>query len=116
MTNAVFDDRLALIASKRRQLSRGVVYRVGRDGLLTASPSERLAPKLPGRSLVYLLLASIALKTALYVGLGAATYETRLDSLRAGTQVEQVAHWLLQIDPVTAYMIDTVESAKTLMP
>ena len=84
MTHATFDRRLKALGRKHERMTLGITYRIGRDGLITAHPRRRIAPRFPLRSLLALMLAAFAFKAALFVLLGEQTYGARLALLEQG--------------------------------
>jgi hypothetical protein len=101
MTHMAFDRRLRALARKHDRMTLGITYRIGRDGLITAHPRRRIAPRFPLKSLMGLVLAAFGFKIALFALLGAETYGARLAQLQTGSAVEQAGAWLMQPDPVT---------------
>lgn len=100
MTHAAFDRRLRALSRKHDRMARGIVYRMGRDGLITAHPRP-LAPRFPLKALMGLVFAALDFKIVLFGLIGPEVYEARLAHLRAGSLVEQAGAWLMQPDGVT---------------
>lgn len=100
-----FDDRLRKINRRNRTLSRGFVLSVSNDGLIVARP-ETSRLRFPWRVLLFLLLAVIGFKTALYAVIGPEEYAERLARLSSGTAAEQMSAYVLHADPVTVWLAE----------
>lgn len=57
---------------------------------------------------VFLLIAFVAIKVALMATLGVSAYQTRLNDLRHGDWVDQLAALVLSVDPVTRVVAEQV--------
>lgn len=102
-----FDDRLRRIDRRNRNLSRGFVLSVSRDGLIVARPeTNRL--RFPWRALLFLLIAMMAFKVLLHAYIGPEAYGERLTRLSNGTVAEQMSAYALHADPVTVWISDLV--------
>ena len=102
-----FDDRLRRIDRRNRNLSRGFVLSVSRDGLIVARP-ETSRFRFPWRVLLFLLVAMLAFKVLLHAYIGPDAYGERLTRLSNGTIAEQLSAYVLHADPVTIWVSDTV--------
>ena len=112
MTHATFDRRLKALGRKHERMTLGITYRIGRDGLITAHPRRRIAPRFPLRSLLALMLAAFAFKAALFVLLGEQTYGARLALLEQGGTAERAGAWLMQPDPATLAVAAVVDALR----
>jgi hypothetical protein len=102
-----FDQRVRKLMRKHRLMSEGVVHRIGSDGLITAYPRRR-RPSFPLRAVVVLVIAAFMFKAFLYHHLGDETYNARVGLLEAGTPFEQVGAWIMQADPTTIWLAQTL--------
>jgi hypothetical protein len=99
-----FESRLRHIARRNSRMSRGVVYRVGSDGLIMRSPRGLVhTPSFPLKGLLLVLAAGLLLKAGLYQQLGPATYQDRLDALNQGNWAEQAGAWVMQPEPASLW-------------
>lgn len=57
---------------------------------------------------VLVMLTVIAIKAAVLASIGAERYEERIAALRAGSGVEQGGAWVLQADPLTTMLADSL--------
>lgn len=92
-------------------MARGVVPVVRSDGLMVLQPKRRGFRRI----LKFALLAGfclVAFKTVVYQAEGPITYQTRIDRLAAGTEPEAMAARIMEIDPVTQFVLD--QSGPTL--
>ena len=101
MSQTSFDDRLNRVTNKHDNLSVGVTYRIGPDGLITAHPVRRVSIRFPLKALFFTAAVGFAFKVLLFVGLGEGTYTARLNLLAEGTTVERAAAWAMRPDSVT---------------
>ena len=74
-------------------LSRSVTY--GR-------PKARLRLRI--MPLVFVAVAVIGLKATIFHFVGATDYQARLERLSAGEGFDRLGGWLMQVDPVTAFV------------
>lgn len=78
-------------------LGRSVTY-----GLNKTRRRVRLMP------LVLVAVAAIGLKAVILHSVGNASYESRIATLSAGQGFDRLGGWLMQVDPVTAYVADQI--------
>ena len=107
-----FDARMARITRQHQRLAKGYVTKVTKDGLIVHRPRRRVAPYIPWRSVLGLLVVGMAVKVLMFVNLGPETYDARVATLMAGTQFEQVGAYLLQADQATLWLAAKVEELK----
>jgi hypothetical protein len=95
-----FDQRVTRLTKKHQKLNRGYRTSMRSDGLVVMKP-QRVRSAIPARVLLLALLGFFAFKAFLLFHLGETTYQNRVDSLNAGTPVEQAGAWIMQSDPVS---------------
>lgn len=107
MTNAYqsFDKRLKKIGRNHAKLSQGYSSRVGRDGLIVFRPHRRQGG-FPIRGLLLLAVGLFCFKGFILAHLGEATYSSRVETLAAGSMVEQAGAFMMQPDPVSLFIAD----------
>ena len=109
-THDHFIERLSALGHKHAQLSRGYTTRVGKDGLLVATPKRRQF--LPGagvlKIVMLMLIGFLSFKSFAVAAYGPVTYNERLQKLENGTVIEQIGAKALAIDPVTDAVAQTV--------
>ena len=59
---------------------------------------------------VLVMLAIIAIKSAVLASIGPESYEERIAALRAGTAVEQAGAYVLQADPLTVAVSERIRA------
>lgn len=104
-----FDRRMRRISRRHSKLSHGYVTTVNDDGMVVAKPKRRSRAGL-FKALVILALVLIIFKGVLHSRLGADAYQARIDSLAAGSAVEQAGAWLMTADPTTLGISDFISS------
>ncbi|CAA9408832.1 MAG: hypothetical protein AVDCRST_MAG15-1465 [uncultured Rubellimicrobium sp.] len=112
MSQPSFDDRLNRVSRKHRNLTSGMVYRLGPDGLISAEPDRRATVRFPLRPLLFIAGVAFVFKVVLFVGLGEGTYMARLSHLQEGRVVERAAAWAMQPDPATRALADLVKQLR----
>lgn len=106
-----FEGRLRHIARRNARMSRGVVYKVGRDGLIMRSPRGLAhAPRFPVKGLLLVLAALLLLKGGLYQQLGETTYQERLGALAQGNWAEQIGALVMQPEPASLWVARQLDS------
>ncbi len=98
-----FDKRLSRIQRGRARMVHGYVSVVGKDGLIVMKP-RRKKSGLPVRALMIIAVGFLIFKGLLLANLGPVTYDERLERLQQGTLVEQSGAWVMQADPVSAFL------------
>lgn len=98
-----FDQRVNRLSKKHAKLSRGYRATMRRDGLVVMKP-QRVKSVIPAKVLFLCLCGFFAFKVFLLSNLGPAGYQYRIDSLQQGTPVEEAGAWVMQIDPLSAFL------------
>ncbi len=110
MAGPNFSDFYGRVARIERARAKG--YGFEAPGTLGRSYYQR--PVARRRSVVgpilFMLVCGFLLKGVMYHQIGSATYGERVAALQAGQGVERVGGWLMQAEPVTIYVSDTVET------
>lgn len=108
-SHAVFDKRVKRIQRQHRKMKQGgVVHAVSHDGLIMARPRRQL-PRFPIKALVFLVAAVFLFKAFLFISLGPTEYQSRVETLAAGTSVEQAGGMLMQTEPVTLWIVEMLQ-------
>ena len=102
-----FNQRVNRLNKKHAKLSRGYRATMRKDGLVVMKP-QRVQSAVPVKALVMCFLGLFAFKVFLLSSLGASAYQYRIDSLEQGTSVEKAGAWVMQIDPLSAYVAEQV--------
>jgi hypothetical protein len=105
----VFQSRVNVLTNKHRAMANGYTASIRHDGLIIVEPKPRKRG-IPLRIVVFLVLGFILFKTAMLIMMGDAVYAERVALLANGTAVESVAAWMMQVDPLTALIADTVRA------
>ena len=110
MANAIpsFNNRLQRIKRSRGRMKNGIVYKVGRDGLVTFHPRRKVTGYYL-RSLLLVIAFGFLFKAVMLSNLGPATYDDRVGQLRDGTVFEQAGAWLMQADIVTVRLAGLID-------
>ena len=104
-----FDRRMRRINRRHSKLSHGYVTAVNDDGLVVAKPQRRGGSRML-RGLIFIAVVVVLFKGFLHAQLGAFAYQERVDSLAAGTVVEQAGAYVMTADPVTLWISSQVVS------
>ena len=102
-----FDQRVNNLGRKHRALSRGYVTRMRSDGLIVARP-RRPQSRIPLRSVILFLLAFTVFKGFMIASIGPDGYNERVAKLGSGTVVEQAGAWVMQIEPLSNAIAETM--------
>lgn len=78
------------------------------DGIELARVSKRKRRQIPIRHFLFFVLAVMSFKVFLYFEIGQVAYTQKMESLAAGTQIEQAASWAMQMDPVSTWIINGI--------
>lgn len=109
--HAEFRSRIRRLDRKQAQGAQGFVARMRADGLIVVEPRKALArTRISGRSILILVLAVVMFKGFLMAALGFDSYAYRVARLQEGTLVEQAGAFIMQADPLS------IKIAETLLP
>lgn len=101
--DASLNKRLDRVVRKHRRMrTNGVKFHVGRDGLIIAKP-RLVRPQVPLKGFFLVVALLFAFKSLLYAQMGPNIYALNVAELQAGTQLERVGGFLLQVEPVTEF-------------
>lgn len=99
--DASLNDRLRRVVRKHERMrTNGVVRKVGRDGLIRTRP-RLIRPQFPLKGALAVVVLFVLFKSFMIAQLGSASFDQRVDTLRAGTLVDQMGAVLMQPDPLT---------------
>lgn len=103
MTNQqdMFDERYRKVIKRHRQLSRGYVTKIEKNGVIAHRPTRNLGDVFSLTSLILPFGILFMLKAAIVTVLGEEGYIQQVDVLREGGFVEQVGAVFMQMDPIT---------------
>lgn len=104
-----FDTRLKRIDRRHRKMAQGYVSAVNHDGLLVAVPRRRRL-RVPFAGIALVAVGIIVFKGVVHSQIGAADYETRVAGLATGSTLEQGAAWVMQADPLTLWVSESVSA------
>jgi len=104
---AEFNDRVRKLSRKHTRMARGVVTSVNHDGLIIAKPRRR-GLRFPVRGPALFLAVFFFFKGFLIAGLGPIGYAERVEALNAGTLTEQLGGYVMNIDPISLYIAQTL--------
>jgi len=79
------------------------------DRLIIARPRRRSA-SVPLRGVLLVIAAGFAFKGFLHADLGQATYGDRISASQSGTLIEKGGAWLMQVDPVTVWVAEQINT------
>lgn len=98
-----FNQRIHKLNKKHAKMSRGYRATMRKDGLVVMRP-QRVRSAVSAKVLLFCALGFFAFKAFLLSSLGPTGYQYRIDSLNAGTPVEQAGAWIMQVDPVSEFL------------
>lgn len=101
--HAQFDQRVSRLAKKHEAISRGYTARMRSDGLIEVKPRRARLAVSP-RAILVFAAGFFLFKAFLLAALGPESYASRLEQLENGTSVERAGAWVMQIEPVSAYV------------
>lgn len=76
----------------------------GTLGRSITQPRRRTRLRVPVMPLVFVAAAAFGLKATIYHFVGAADYQARVEALQAGEGFDRLGGWLMQVDPLTAFV------------
>ncbi len=97
-----------VVRNHDRMKHKGVVHRVGRDGLIRTRP-RLFRRSFPLRGAIVVGILFFLFKAIMFAQMGAGNYALKLEELRNGSQVEQIGALLMQEDPVTIAVADFIK-------
>ncbi|WP_420861119.1 hypothetical protein [Algirhabdus cladophorae] len=98
-----FASKVRRINRKHSRLARGMDSQMRDDGLIVARPRRRNFA-IPFKGFVAGIAGIFGFKVLLLVIFGEITYQGRVADLAEGTSIERAGAWLMQLDPVTAFI------------
>jgi hypothetical protein len=103
MTNKqdLFDQRYRKVLDRHRELSRGYVTKLGKNGVIAHHPISHYGDALQFKALLLPIGLLFFLKACVVTILNEDVFTAQVDLLREGTFIEQVGAFLMQIDPIT---------------
>ncbi|MCL3880988.1 hypothetical protein [Marivita sp. GX14005] len=103
MTNKqdMFDERYRRVLKRHRQLSRGYVTRLGKNGVIDHYPIGHLRDAFSLKALLLPIGILFFLKACMVTVLGQDAYSAQVALLREGSLLEQFGAFFLQMDPIT---------------
>jgi hypothetical protein len=105
--NQQFKKRVDQLDRQHKALANGYYTTIRNDGLIIAHPRRR-DTGLPIKYLLVLAVMFFLFKALALSAAGAGTYQSRVNSLSDGNLVERAGAWLLQVDPVTQAVSNTI--------
>lgn len=97
----LFDERYRKVLKRHRQLSRGYVNKLGKNGVIVHHPIRHTREAFSFMTLLLPFSILFVLKAAIVTILGEDGYRQQVDLLREGGFVEQMGAVFMQIDPIT---------------
>lgn len=92
-----------------RMYAKGIVRKIGKDGLISAYPRRRI-PQFPLKAFLMLFIAAFLYKATLFAWLGEDVYNERVATLASGATIEQGGAWVMQADPATRFLAGLISS------
>ena len=100
----MFDERYRKVLKRHRQLSRGYVTKIQKNGVIAHKPIRHVREALSFSALLLPFGILFFLKACIVVVLGDEGYASQIEMLQAGGFVEQVGAVLMQVDPITSVL------------
>jgi len=100
----MFDQRYRKVLKRHRQLSRGYVTKIQKNGVIAHRPIRHMREMVSFSSLLLPFGILFVLKGCIVTVLGREGYASQLEVLRSGGFVEQVGAVLMQVDSITSVM------------
>lgn len=105
-----FNKRLSTLGRKHKAMGQGYTTTMRADGLIIVKPKRRAAGRgFPLKSLLGLVVGFFVFKALMVASLSEITYNERVAKLNQGSTIEQGGAWVMQIDPVTAFLSGFLE-------
>jgi hypothetical protein len=100
----MFDERYRKVLKRHRQLSRGYVTKIQKNGVIAHKPIRRVREAMSFSAILLPFGILFFLKACIVVVLGDEGYASQIEMLQAGGFVEQVGAVLMQVDPITSVL------------
>ncbi len=97
----MFDERYRRVLKRHRQLSRGYVTRLGKNGVIAHHPIGHYRDAFSLKAILLPLGIIFFLKACMVTVLGEDAYGAQVASLKEGNIGEQLGAFFMQMDPVT---------------
>ena len=97
----LFDERYRKVLDRHRELSRGYVTKLGRNGVISHYPISHYRDAFPLKALLLPIGLLFFLKACVVTILKEDAFAAQVAALRDGNFVEQVGAVLMQMDPIT---------------
>lgn len=97
----MFDERYRRVLKRHRQLSRGYVTRLGKNGVISHHPIGNFRDVISLKALILPLGILFFLKACMVTVLGEEKYAAQIAILQDGSFGEQIGAFFLQMDPIT---------------
>ncbi|MCB5200207.1 hypothetical protein SAMN05428995_101903 [Loktanella sp. DSM 29012] len=91
----------SVLYTNRRRLSHGKTFTIDGNNLIVAQPVG-YRPAFPWRGVMLILVCCFSMKAFVMGIMSDADYAARLEQLNEGVQIERVAAWMMQPDPVSS--------------
>lgn len=101
-----FERRAKTVRTSHKKLAGGYVQKVDKNGIVKLQPRTTISLA-PVRYILLIALALVAFKGAVLVNLGTEAYLDTLTPFQIGSTGERFGAWLMQIDPLTAWIAET---------
>ncbi|MFC3614272.1 hypothetical protein ACFORG_10915 [Lutimaribacter marinistellae] len=102
-----FDRRIRRLAKKHNAMAGGYRAQMRPDGLIVMKP-RRSRPGISFRAIVFFIAGFFVFKGFMLASVGVATYEERVARLAEGTTAERAGAWVMNADPVSTYISETL--------
>ncbi len=110
---AHFDRRLEKLEEKKAALNEGHRLEVDENGLMKLTPTgarrRKIGRMIPLRAMMIIATVLLTFKGFLLHQLGFAVYTAKVAGMARGDQVDQIGAYLMQIDPVTLWVYETIQ-------
>ena len=100
----LFDERYRKVIERHRQLSRGYVTKLDRNGIVAHFPISHVREAFNFSALLLPFGILFFLKACIVTVLGREGYVQQVGLLREGGMVEQIGAIFMQMDPITSVL------------
>ena len=97
----MFDERYRRVLKRHRQLSRGYVTKLGKNGVIAHQPIGQFRDVVSFKALLLPVGIFVFLKACMVTVLGEEAYAAQVEALRNGGFGEQLGAFVMQMDPLT---------------